>query len=368
MKLVDKQVLRETVAPFLFGVTAFSSVFFAGTYMLKLTQWIMNGMPVLTALQIVVLYLPGIVFYTLPMATLLAVLLGVGRLSSDSEVVGLFAGGVSIYRLAAPIVCLGIIISGCSVALNELIAPWATQRSEQLQEAVLKLESKADKSFSLRDEETDSLINVSGMDVNTGVLKNVTIIKFLNKRLVFTLDAKRAEWKGMNDSDNKYRWRFYDGVVLALSPETGTFVETRFGETQLWQIHKTPTEMSLFQKEPEEMNFGEISSMVNYLKQHPDRPAKEIRELDVGRWNKLALPLSSLVFAMLATPVAFRPQRSSSSVGLGLSMFLIFVYWMVWNYTSSMAIDGSLEPVVGAFAADVLGIGAALALLKRAAK
>ncbi|OFX17604.1 MAG: hypothetical protein A2Z18_10305, partial [Armatimonadetes bacterium RBG_16_58_9] len=262
----------------------------------------------------------------------------------------------------------GIVISGCSMALNELVAPWATQRGEQLQEAAFKQESKADKSFSLWDQETDSLIHVGGVDARTGVLKNVTITKFLNKRLVFVLDAGRAEWKGMNDSDNKYRWRFYDGYVLAISPETGTFVETRFGETQLWQIHKTPTEMSLFQKEPEEMNFGEISGMVNYLKQHPDRPAKEIRELDVGRWNKLALPLSSLVFAMLAAPVAIRPQRSSSSIGLGLSVFLIFVYWMVWNYTSSMAIDGSLEPIVGAFAADVLGIAASVALLRRAAK
>ena len=367
MRLVDKQVLRETVAPFLFGVTAFSSVFFAGTYMLKLTQWIMGGMPVLTALEIVALYVPGIVFYTLPMATLLGVLMGVGRLSSDSEVVALFAGGVSIYRLALPIVGLGIVISASSIALNEFVAPRATLRGERLQEEVFKQESKADKSFSLRDEETESQIIVGGMDVPTGVLKNVTIIKFVNKRPVSMLYAKRAEWKGLLDHDKRFQWKFYDGFTLMPGADS-TVLQTTFPETDVWEIRKTPQELSLFQKKPEEMNFAELSKMVRHLKAHPDRPANKIRELDVDRWNKLALPFSCLVFAMLAAPVAIRPQRSSSSVGLGLSVLLIFVYWMVWNYTSSMAIDGSLDPLVGAFAANALGIIAAVTLLRRAAK
>ena len=93
MKLVYKQVAAELIGPFVFGVTAFTSVFFAGSYLLKLTGWLMSGSIGLTmAAWIVLLLLPQILVFTLPMSTLLAVLLGVGRLSSDSEVVALFAG------------------------------------------------------------------------------------------------------------------------------------------------------------------------------------------------------------------------------------------------------------------------------------
>ena len=60
--------------------------------------------------------------------------------------------------------------------------------------------------------------------------------------------------------------------------------------------------------------------------------------------------------------------RSSSSVGLGLSILLIAFYWMIWNYTSQLAAQGSIEPTVGAFAANVLGIAGAMVLLKRTAK
>ena len=366
MKLVDKQVLRETVGPFLFGAAAFSSVFFAGTYMLRLTQWIMGGMPLLTAAQIVVLYLSGIVVYTLPMATLLAVLVGVGRLSSDSEVTALFAGGVSIYRLAAPIIALGIVVSALAIALNEVVAPGAMLRNQELQAAVLKQESTSDRSFTLRDDETDSLVTVGGMDGKTGALENVTITHFVERQPAVIVFAKRAEWKGLHDHEARYEWKLYDGFQVQLEADFPP--KSTFRQFSTSDIRKTPRELSLFQKKPDEMSFADLSRMVKYLKAHPDRPVDQIRQMDVDRWNKLALPLSSLVFAMLAAPMAIRPQRTSSSVGLGMSILVIFLYWMVWHYTSALAIQGSLDAPVGAFAADVLGIAAAAALLKRSAK
>ena len=136
MKLVDRQVLRELTGPFLFGVAAFTSVFFAGKVLLDLTNWLMNGMPIMTALEIVLFSLPSIVFWTLPMSTLLAVLMGVGRLSGESEVVALFAGGVSLYRIALPILGLGVVVSGFSVLLNEVMAPVANNRITELKAAV----------------------------------------------------------------------------------------------------------------------------------------------------------------------------------------------------------------------------------------
>ena len=78
MKLVDRQVLRELAGPFMFGVAAFSSVAFTLSVLPKVTEWLMNGMPFATALEIVLYSLPSILFFTLPMSTLLAVLMGVG--------------------------------------------------------------------------------------------------------------------------------------------------------------------------------------------------------------------------------------------------------------------------------------------------
>ena len=197
MKLVDRQVLRELIGPFAFGVAMFTSVFFAGKILLDLTNWLMNGMPVLTALEIVLYSLPSTMFWTLPMSTLLAVLIGVGRLSGESEIVALYASGISFYRIALPILGLGLVVSGFSVLLNEAVAPIAASRTDDLKSAVLKTAAVSDQPFTLEDTGTNSRIIVKGgMDKEKGILRDVTILQYglrnyRNKPLIL-LYASRA--------------------------------------------------------------------------------------------------------------------------------------------------------------------------------
>ncbi|MDH7601871.1 MAG: LptF/LptG family permease [Armatimonadota bacterium] len=372
MKLVDKQILRELVGPFLFGVAAFTSVFFAGAYLLKLTNWVMSGMPLITAVWIVVLLLPSIIVYTLPMSTLLAVLLGMGRLSGDSEVVALYACGISFYRIAAPIIGVGLVVSGVSVALNELIAPQAYERSQQIQAEVLKQAAPAAQPFTVRDDATNSLIFVKGgMDSRRGVLRNVTITQFAGEKPALVLYADHAVWAGITDQSKKYRWSLYDGWSQIVGTDSAAIQTFSEFQTRDVEIGKGPRQFSLYQRslqrDADKMSFAELSELVAYLKAHPDRPQDQIRRLEVDRWNKLALPLSSLVFAMLAAPLGVRPHRAGSSVGFGLSILVIFIYWMLWHYTSALAIQGHIPPATGAFLADVVGVGAAAALMRRTA-
>lgn len=374
MKLVDRQVLRELIGPFLFGVAAFSSVAFMLSILPKVTEWLMNGMPVLMALEVVLYSLPSIVFFTLPMSTLLAVLMGVGRLSGESEVVALYAGGVSFYRIALPILGCGIIISGFSVLLNEKLAPMANVRVADLRSTVFKTASTSEQPFTLEDTSTNSRIIVKGgMDKDKGILRNVTIVQFdMRNCPALLLYAGRAEWAGLKDPKKFYRWKLYDGYSLVVDPSEPSSIGTlTFRDTQTREIElrKTPAELSMFQNlTPEQMSFGQLSKMVKYVKAYPDRPMDKIRQLDVDRWNKIAVPLTSLIFALLAAPLGIRPHRSSSSVGLGLSILVIFLYWIVGRYTWSLAVQGNIAPAIGAFAPNLIGIIAAVVLLKRAAK
>ena len=348
-------------------------MFFAATVLIKVSEWLLNGMPVWTAIEIALYSLPSIVFWTLPMSTLLAVLMGVGRLSGESEVVALFAGGVSLYRIALPILWLGIAVSGFSMLLNEVVAPIANSRSAKLQAAVFRQAAVSEHPFTLEDPGTNSRIIVQGgMDKERGILRNVSIIQFYQNRPALLVYASRAQWAGIHDETKRYRWKLYDGYSQVIDPRdprsigTTTFERTQTREIEL---RKTPNELSMYQNlNPEQMSFSQLSRMVRYLRVYPDRPMDKIRQLDVDRWNKIAVPLTSLIFAMLAAPMGIRPHRSSSSAGLGLSILVIFLYWIVGRYTWSLAVQGNVTPAVGAFAPLLIGIVAAFVLLRRAAK
>ena len=244
MKLVDRQVTYELIGPFLFGAAAFSSVFFAGAVLPQLTEWLTKGMPVLTAIEIMILSLPSIVFYTLPMATLLAVLMGVGRLSGESEVTALFAGGVSFYRISVPILILGVGVSGFSIALNEIVAPVANSRATALKAAVLNTVSPSEQPFTLEDPRTNSRIIIKGgMNVDKGILRDITIVQFVKNQPALIIFAHRAEWTGMNDESKRYRWKLHDGYVQDLT-DTTRLPSVDFNKTQTREvdIFKPPSE------------------------------------------------------------------------------------------------------------------------------
>lgn len=374
MKLLDKQVLRELVSPLLFGLAAFTSVFFAGTYILKITEWISNGMPVWTALEIAVLVLPDTLKFTLPMATLLAVLLGVGRLSADSEIVSMFACGISIYRISVPIIAMGIVLSLTSILFNEIVGPVAFDKVEELKRVAMKSEDASTRQFTLFDSSTQALIHVNGaLDVDKGLVSDVTILKFEEGRPTATIYAKKAQWAGLFDEKQKFIWELHDGFSQSIGTDSGAIGFFKESQTKEIELATTPKQMSLFRKltetrHTENLGFAQLTYILSVLHANPDRPIKEIRKIEVDRWNRLAVPMSSLVFAMIAAPLGIRPQRGSSSVGLGLSILLILLYYIAWNYGSNVAVNGTLPPFAGAFLGNTLGIVVAFILMRSAAK
>ncbi|MCX6343701.1 MAG: LptF/LptG family permease [Armatimonadetes bacterium] len=386
MKLVYRLIFNELIGPFVFGVMAFTSVMFAGSQLLKITSWLMGGtIGFGTALEMILLALPSIIVYTLPMSTLLAVLLGIGRLSGDSEIVALFAGGMSFYRLAVPVLIMGIVISAGSIALNEVTVPWAYQRYEVIQSIVFKEEAPTQRAFSFGDDNMNMQVMVNGgIDVDKGELRHVTIIQFATRdgvvngvkvakgQPVTITYAERAMWDGLTDSNKRFKWLLYNSSTQNLGTDSPSGTSFSSLDVQPIEIRRTPNQLALYQmtnmRNTDQLSFRQLTQMVEQLKSNPTVNWEKIRECDVNRWNKFALPISSLVFALIAAPLGIRPSRSGSSVGFGLSILLILLYWIVWHFTSHLAIQGNLPAPAGAFMADVLGIIVALALIKRVAK
>ena len=103
MKVLDKYILKQSVVNFLFGVILFVVLVSAGDLLFRLARlWWQEGFSLGEVVKIFFLSLPSLLIYILPVSVLLSVLLTVGRMSSDSEIIALRAGGVSFRRLTVP--------------------------------------------------------------------------------------------------------------------------------------------------------------------------------------------------------------------------------------------------------------------------
>lgn len=370
MSQLDRLIIRELVPPFLFGVGLFTALIFAGGYLGIFTEYMVSGVPVGLVIELGLLFLPQIAVKTLPMGMLLATMLGFGRLSADWEVTALRAAGMSLRRLLLPVGLMGLMVSLFTIAFNETVVPYATSRANFLRNEALKtLKVSSQKALSFpqwKDGRLDSFVIVSGgRDPRTQELFQVTILKFSEGETqgpIATIFAERAVWQGGEQWRlENVRWHTNDGKSGGFG--SGYSVPAVNNAA----ITHTPTQIEATQTEVDAKSFRQLRDQIAQYQQEGVDP-KTIGQLTVELYNKLSLPLASLIFALVGTPLGIRAQRSSPATGFALSIAVIFVYWVLARYLIIIGGGGALPPWLASFLPNFLGIGFALYLLYRKEK
>src|SRR5258708_23596473 len=123
MRLIDKLLIKDLVGPFTNGLAMFTILVFSVAFLPQATDLLLQGAGVPIVTKLIMLNLPEVITQTLPMALLLAGLLGFGRLSGDHEIVAIFASGISFPRAARTVAVAGVIVSVVAFLWNDYVVP-----------------------------------------------------------------------------------------------------------------------------------------------------------------------------------------------------------------------------------------------------
>lgn len=359
MKILDRYVLKELIGPFIFGVAAFTMLFVAADLLLNLAELIAEqGLGFFDAAKLFVYSLPQYAVWTFPMAVLLATLLALGRLSGESEMVAMWAGGVSFQRTAVPVIFVGFVVSLASIWFNESVAPRARDASERIlapggrvkmsKEEVVMLGYTAGR--------VSSLLYADKLSVASGRMDGVTFVNFAGGRPRMVVFAKAARWNG-----NK--WYFYRGeMVFPLQRWKPT---VHFGDEGLeMEVSATPEEIARREKKPREMSLSELSAAIKGVREER-LPAEDLL---VAWHHKFSIPFACLVFATLAAPLSIRSHRSSHAWGFAISLMIIFAYYIIWHYFTVLAKSAVINPAVAAWVPNVIGLAVGAGLIVKRAR
>jgi lipopolysaccharide export system permease protein len=362
MKILDRYILRELLSPFIFGVMIFSIVLMAGMVLPKVMVLLTKGHIGLLNTLLYCLYMfPGFLVLTLAMSTLLGVLLGFGRLSSESEAVAMHAAGVSLPRLALPAIAFGLVISLCSLVLGEYVVPYA---NHQAQVIITKGKGKSlDKQKNVLFLEkgkagVQRTISAALYDTATGDMEQVIITESHNWRPVGMITARRAERK-----NNSNTWDLYDGTIYTL--EQGLPASSH----QFQKFHITFSELGgdltdQFKKLPAEMTYRELQTQIADLQQQQEDPIAFQIELP----RRISIPFVCLVFTLIGTPLGMRSHRRSTSPGMALTLLVVFFYYVLFYALGYAAWYHTLSPDLAAWLPNIVCSGVGLVLIFTARK
>jgi LPS export ABC transporter permease LptG/LPS export ABC transporter permease LptF len=298
---------------------------------------------------------PSVLILLLPVSILIATLVTFGVMDKTNQVVAFKSCGVSVYRLAVPVILLSAIAGAGLFVIQEYVAPYANQRQDSLRNVIKG--RPAQTFYQLGRNwifgEGNRLYNYKHFDSENEIFAELSVYELdtTKNRLIRHIYANRARWDPVNQG-----WNLNQGWQRdfeAAGPSFARFDNSRFA---------FPERPSYFQQEVKassKMTFGELRDYVRSLQ----RAGFEVDHLRTELYKKLSFPVVSLVMSIIGIPFAFSMGRKGALYGVAVGVVIGIVYWGMFGAFEVLGANGLLAPLLAAWGPNLLFSAAGLFML-----
>jgi LPS export ABC transporter permease LptF/LPS export ABC transporter permease LptG len=362
-RLVERYVLRAIFPYTLASLVLLTAILFAQQTGRHFETVFQGVMPSSFLYGLALALLPAVLAFTIPMAVLSGIIIGFGRMGSDSELVAMRAAGMSTWRILWPALALGLLATAVTAELNLKEAPGAQRqlKSVAVRGALYKLDSPVEpRTFTsgipnyviyVRDGDKSRgrwgrvFIQTHDADRSTMLVtaRSGRIDSSTEKSELVLEDAMRTSLPSAGARDQSYVVERLDLLRIVLNTGRGSLID---------KIQK-------HEATPDEMGWSELRQFIARTSGPESRHASTIFH------KRLAFSLTPLVFSLFGAALALRIRRGSRGFGILVSLLILLVYYLMTLGGDQMARAGSVPPVVGAWTANVLTLGLGIVLLAR---
>jgi LPS export ABC transporter permease LptF/LPS export ABC transporter permease LptG len=343
---VDRFLLRQTVRFFLLVLLAVCGLYVAVNLSEQIEEIQRNNVPLVVVASFYLYLLPQILHDTLPLAYLIAFLGTAAVLEKNNETVALKAAGISLARVATPLLTLGFFLSLGLFLMDETIVQKANRTSQKLEDIIKG--RKGPRGYRFTDQ--SFLFLPDGRTVVNFLLFD-SERKLLVRPSVYVLDdtlALRARWFAQKGSYAGGRWvgeRVWSRTFLADGTED-------FMPPQAQAVLPITAPPEYFGKEfrkPSQMSLRELARYIRRLQ----TAGYKVDKLVVQLHQKVAYPLSLLLLPWLALPYAFRLGRRGTVMGIATALVLAMGYFSLTALATKLGEVALLPPALAAWAPTV---------------
>ncbi|MBI4462836.1 MAG: LptF/LptG family permease, partial [Acidobacteria bacterium] len=292
--------------------------------------------------------LPQAVYWMVPLAALLAVLVELGLLSKRNELVAVKGAGISLYRLALPVLLLGLTFSVGVFLLDFYYLPYANQRQEGLRNQIKgrppQTVYQPQRKWILG--QANRVFNYRFFDSAQNVFAELSVFELVadGYSLSRRLYARRAHWEASLET-----WVFENGWQRRFDGDRSTWFEA-FTVATFPELTERPDHFKKEVLETSQMNFRDLGRYIAELRQ----AGFEVERLQVQWHRKFTFPLTCSLMMLLGFPFGLRVGRRGALGGIAFGVALGLAYWVVSAVFEAFGNIQLLPPLLAGWGADLL--------------
>lgn len=362
MRILNRYITGSFLATFFATVTVFTFVLSIGG-LFKLTELLTRGVSWRPLVGIFLSAMPGALSFAIPISALTATLLVFGRLSADNEIIAMKSCGISLWQISRWVLPFAVVLVLLCLYVNNELAP-ASHYARRSAVSSLKNQSPLELL-----EEGRFIQEFKGLTVYIGRKrdKNLEDLKIYDLRREGQKREIRAKSGIIIATTNK------SDILIELTDVTidpFSFDRPGAGNCSKWLFRiEDVMRVHTYRKRIKDKTFGElirgIYSRENDVIMNAEDVTRNRMSMSVELHKRLTLSFCCFSFVLLGVPLGIRSHRKESSIGVAISLLLVFVFYLFIIVAESMSKHPAWHPDMIAWIPVVISLVLGFFLIKR---
>ena len=348
MRLLDRYVLRHFLQAYVYCIAGFISIWFIFDISDNISNFLDARVSRTLIFQYYLTQVPHVLVVLLPVALLLALLFSLGRMSRANEIVSMLTAGVSLARVLAPLLFMGLLTTAVSTALNYSLAPHAEFSRKKLMEDPQSRRATLGSLAQIFRNRTDhrtwfiqqfypgenvfNTVHVVQQDENDRILTN-----YLATSVLYHPDTKAWELRE---------------VKVVNYDEAGNIAKATVSESvMITDWSETPYRLTSANLRAEQLGVPELR---DYLHYNADFPPTLLAPFATHLQYRIALPWTCLVVAFIAAPLGIGYSRRGILSGVASAVLLAFAMNFVMHLFLALGEGARIPPWAAAWTPNIL--------------
>ena len=354
MRILARYILKEFLPPFIIALICFTFIIIFDDLFRLTKLFVKKGISPVYLVELLIYFMPASVVLSLPMAALVAILLSLGRLATDNEIIAMKAHGIAFHHLMLPLLGIALVLSVVDLGLMDYVMPRAN-----LAYATLKRDiERHNPTFILEEatvmkelEREGKLWMYESTDAKSGRMQDVKIWDGIwSGRPRFS----HAREGSLGFENGRAMLVLYDGLTYEPTTDNSDgYRITKFEQQQLALQLTEDLERGAFQNQtPQSMSIVQLKAFINTLaaavqtSRNPDYTRLKLRSAEVEYHKKFSIPFACLAFGLMGVPLGLMVKQSGKMIGFGIGLVVILVYYLLLQVGQSAGLNGMISPAL----------------------